>query len=458
MMKFTNLPAILSPFKPSSEPSLERDEYQFMPAFLDVTSKPPSPWARRTAFAVTSLLVLTIVWSIVGKLDIHASATGRLMVSSHSKVIQPLEQGEITHINVRDGQSVTQGEILIQLNPTGADAEYTRLAQQLLRFELEQARLLALLCNAPLESFAPPTNASQSQQAVALAYLKSEIAQTQASLLRLNTDIDVNNAQQQANLQDIQALTLLKENIQERLNARTELIKTQAISKVNLLEQQKELLEVERDIINIVAQNTVLVAQIASLKQQQQTVLAQKSNEYHQALETVNANIHQTEQEHIKASERLRIQAIKSPVSGVVQQLAVHTLGGVVTPAQALMVIVPAETSLEAEVMVLNKDIGFVVAGQVVEVKIDSFPFTKYGTISGKVLHVSGDAMQDEQLGLVFPARIAIDTDNMVIENERIKLSAGMSVLVEIKTGNRRVIEYLLSPLQQYQSEALRER
>jgi len=455
-MNLFNLKNLRSNIKQSSTHA--RDEYQFMPAFIDVTNKPPSPWTRRIAFAVTSLLVLTLVWSIVGKLDIHASANGKLMVSSHSKVIQPLEQGEIIHINVRDGQVVTKGEVLIQLNPTDAGADNTRLAQQLLRYQLEHARLSALLSDTPLESFVLPAKASLLQQAQALAYLTSEIQQTEASLSGLATDIEVNKAEQQANLLNIKALELLKNNIEERLNAVTELIKTHAISKVDLLEQQRELLEVERDIININAQNSVLAAQSASLVQQQQTVLAQKNNEYHQAIEETNANLQQTEQELIKAKDRLRTQVIKAPVSGVIQQLDVHTLGGVVTPAQALMVIVPKNANLEAEVMVLNKDIGFVTAGQVVEVKVDSFPFTKYGTISGKVLHVSTDAIQDEQLGLVFPARIEIDTDNINIEGNQVKLSAGMSVLVEIKTGNRRVIEYLLSPLQQYQSEALRER
>lgn len=156
--------------------------------------------------------------------------------------------------------------------------------------------------------------------------------------------------------------------------------------------------------------------------------------------------------------EKQRQQSLRAPVAGVIQQLAIHTLGGVVTSAQPLMVLVPENHQLELDVMVLNKDVGFVLPGQAVEVKVDSFPYTRFGTLSGEVKHISRDAMEDQQLGLVFPARIRLHSDTLMVEGKPVRLSAGMAVSVEIKTGQRRVIDYLLSPLQEYQSEAMRER
>lgn len=156
--------------------------------------------------------------------------------------------------------------------------------------------------------------------------------------------------------------------------------------------------------------------------------------------------------------EKQRQQSLRAPVTGVIQQLAIHTLGGVVTTAQPLMVLVPESHQLELDVMILNKDVGFVLPGQAVEVKVDSFPYTRFGTLSGEVKHVSRDAMEDQQQGLVFPARIRLNSDRLSVEGKSVRLSAGMAVSVEIKTGRRRVIDYLLSPLQEYQSEALRER
>ncbi|OVZ79831.1 HlyD family secretion protein [Yersinia kristensenii] len=156
--------------------------------------------------------------------------------------------------------------------------------------------------------------------------------------------------------------------------------------------------------------------------------------------------------------EQQRQQTLRAPVAGVIQQSTVHTVGGVVTSAQALMVLVPENHQLELDVMILNKDVGFVLPGQAVEVKIDSFPYTRFGTLSGEVKYISRDALEDQQQGLVFPARIRLNSDTLIVEGKPVRLSAGMAVSAEIKTGRRRVIDYLLSPLQQYQAEAMRER
>jgi len=169
----------------------------------------------------------------------------------------------------------------------------------------------------------------------------------------------------------------------------------------------------------------------------------------------------------------------------MVQQLALHTIGGVVTPAQQLMVVVPAESHREIEAMVQNRDIGFVHEGDAAEIKIDTFSFTKYGLLHGKVLSISADAIQrdkpptegagaasdkdarnnstsrtSEPSGqeLLYSARIALDTTRMQVEGRMVDLAPGMAVTIEIKTGQRRIIEYLLSPLLRYKQESLRER
>lgn len=149
---------------------------------------------------------------------------------------------------------------------------------------------------------------------------------------------------------------------------------------------------------------------------------------------------------------------LKAPVAGVVQELAVHTVGGVVSPAEKLMVIVPQDGGIEVEALVLNKDIGFVEAGHPVAVKIDSFPFTRYGTLPGKVVSVSNDAIQHEQLGLVFAARVALEKRTMNVGNRDIPLGSGMTTVTEIHTGKRTLMEFLLSPVLGRMDEAARER
>jgi hemolysin D len=181
-------------------------------------------------------------------------------------------------------------------------------------------------------------------------------------------------------------------------------------------------------------------------------------------------------QDVIKAEKRSEFQQLTAPVDGVVQQLAVHTVGGVVTPAQALLALVPIESHLEIEAMVSNQDIGFVHAGQEAEIKVQTFNFTRYGLLHGEVLSVSQDAIgrdpaqtQDKQQAdkpaaapdtqsPVYAARISLDRTEMQIEDKLVSLSPGMAVTAEIKTGERTVLSYLLSPLRKYRQESLRER
>src|SRR5690606_11326872 len=163
-------------------------------------------------------------------------------------------------------------------------------------------------------------------------------------------------------------------------------------------------------------------------------------------------------QELVKAESRGKFMSLSAPVDGVVQQLSVHTLGGVVTPAQALMAIVPKDTPVEIEVFLPNKDIGFVYPGQQVEVKFETFSFTRYGTIGGEVISVSSDAIQDERLGLVFGVRIKLAKDKIPVDGRVVSLSPGMAATVEVKIGKRRLIHYFLSPLMRYADESLRER
>ena len=149
---------------------------------------------------------------------------------------------------------------------------------------------------------------------------------------------------------------------------------------------------------------------------------------------------------------------LKSPVNGTVQQLVTHTIGGVVTAAQPIMVIVPDEDQMEVEALVQNKDIGFVKAGQEVVIKIESFPYTRYGYLTGKLKSISFDAIEDEKQGLVFAATVTLDKNHLIIDGQKINLTGGMNVTAEIKTGDRRVIDYILSPLQTKVDESMKER
>lgn len=223
-------------------------------------------------------------------------------------------------------------------------------------------------------------------------------------------------------------------------------------------DRSRERIEQERD---LATQRARLAESQAALTEAEHTRAAflaetQRSLSDRQAQATLKRQ--QLTQEGAKAAQRSRLTQLTAPVAGTVQQVAVHTEGGVVTPAQALMVIAPRDAEVTAEVVIDNKDIGFVHAGQAVTVKLETFPFTRYGTVPASVKSVTADAVPDEKRGAIFPATLTLERSSLDVDGKRVNLSPGMNVTAEIKTGQRRVIDYLLGPIQRAASESLGER
>ncbi|WP_252090981.1 HlyD family type I secretion periplasmic adaptor subunit [Pseudomonas sp. MWU13-3659] len=435
-----------------------RDEYEFQPGHLEIAERPPAPLARVVALLLSVTVVLVLGWSVFGRLDIHASAEGHLRVPGRSKVVQAHEAGEIKAIHVRDGQRVVTAEPLLELNPLGVDAELQALQAQLTVKRLQLAQAQALLEPDPLSGYQPPADVDAHQLRAAREQLRSAWAEIRANQAGLRAGLAVNHAHQRMRAGELAALEKLADNIGRRLEARRALADRHLLPRVELLEHEKEWIEVQRALAAQHAELVVLKAQAGQQQEQLESLLARVAREQQDALIAARQDIAVLEQQRIRLGLRQRQQVLRAPVDGVVQQLAVHTVGGVVQPAQPLMVIVPEGAELEAEVLVLNKDVGFVKAGQQVQVKVDAYPYTRFGTVQGTFAHVSADAVKDERLGLVFPARIQLDGSALEVAGKPMPLQAGMSVTTQIRTGSRRVIDYLLAPIQQYQSEALGER
>ena len=199
----------------------------------------------------------------------------------------------------------------------------------------------------------------------------------------------------------------------------------------------------------------------ATIRSAQQNLTAYRAEIRRNTLQEINQLTRQSEstkQELTKAKRLTALRVLTTPVAGVVEELSIATIGGIVTPAQELLKIVPNGQVLEIEAGLLNKDIGFVNTGQIAEIKIDSFPFTKYGVIDGEVTDISADAIEHKQKGLLFPLKASMKTDEINVNGKWVKLKPGMSVTVEIKTGTRRLMEFLLAPLMRGVSEGARER
>ncbi len=447
--------------KETDSPHLQPHEAQFLPAALALRDSPLHPAPRITMWLIATFTLVTVMWAVLGRVDVVATAVGKIIPNDRTKVVQPMETSVVKMIHVRDGERVKAGQVLVELDATTAAADSERLENELLTARFETLRTEAML--AALSTDEVPR--LQPMEGVDMARLSSEQTQLigqyqeyQARQRQLQSEIARRHAELQATREQVTKLLQTVPIVQQRAKDYKRLFEEHFISQHAYLEREQVRIEQEQDLASNRAKVTEIQAALAEA-QQQQTILAAETRR--QLLDSRNLSIQKAaslEQELIKAEQRNSLMRLTAPVSGTVQQLAINTVGGVVTPAQPLMVIVPADNMLEVEAMLPNKDIGFVNLGQDAEIKIETFPFTKYGTLHGSVTQVSSDAIQDEKLGLIYSTRVKLATDTIQVENKKVRLSPGMAVTVELKTGTRRVIEYFLSPLMQATSESLRER
>jgi hemolysin D len=456
------------------------DENAFLPAALEIVETPPSPVGHILAYIVIGIFSVILGWAIFGTADIVAVAPGKIVPSGRTKVIQPYETGVVRTIHVHDGQSVRAGDSLIELDSTMTDAELEHLKSDLMAARLEVARLQAVLDakEDPAAAFKPPANASTTDVDMSRRLIISQTAEQDAKI----EEIKKQQSQKEAERATIKA-TVNKINeiiplLREKVAVRKYLADKELGTRIQYLTDLQELVGQQQDALVQESRFREAGEAIAALAETRIRVTAEYQRKQIDDLAKAKQKTTGLAQDVIKAEQRIKLQDLTAPVDGVVQQLAVHTVGGVVTPAQALMVVVPRDIHLEVEAMVANRDIGFVETGQTVAIKVDTFNFTRYGLLRGKVLSVSSDAITrdlpnkaadradgsevrgSEPRGqeLVYAARVSLDNTQMQVDNKLVNLSPGMAVTVEIRTGTRRIISYLLSPLLRYNQESLRER
>lgn len=436
-------------------------ETQFLPAALALQDTPVSPAPRVAMGLIVAFLLLTLLWATFGRMDVVAVGQGKVLPSDRTKTVQPLEAATVKAIHVHDGQFVRAGEVLIELDPTAPMADADRLAAEHTAALLQLARGQALL--AALESAGAPSlpplkdvDATRRQEAVRL--LQGQYAEYQTRRERVAADI----ARREAEWRTTQALVRKLEQTLPIATKRAQdyrnLVSEAFVSNHGYLEQEQARIEMEADLAAQRNRLQEIASSLDEARAQQRALTAETRRTALDSLEQAQQRLDALAQERIKAEARGRLTRLTSPVDGTVQQLAVHTEGGVVTPAQPLMVVVPADQPLEVEAFFENKDIGFLRQGQAAEVKVETFQFTKYGTLGAELTSVSHDAISDEQRGLIYASRVRMARTSLDVDGAEVRLSPGMAVTVEVKTGQRRVIEYFLAPLLRHTDESLRER
>jgi hemolysin D len=467
------------PFK--RKPERRGDELAFLPAALEIVETPPSPIGRLLAANIILLFCLALIWSWFGTIDIVASATGKIMPSGRTKVIQPFETGVVRSIRVQDGQAVKAGDVLIELDPTVNAAERDHSQNDLVAERLNIARLRAALAAVDDREpeFVPPAGADPVLVSTQRQLLLNQVTEHRAKIAALARQQAQKEAEQATTAATIHKLEAMIPVVQQRVDIRKTLMERELSSKITYFEILQLLVEQQEELSVQKSHLTEAEAAVAAIRETRGQAAAEYRHTLSDELAKAEQKANGLAQDLIKAEQKTRLQQLTSPVDGVVQQLAIHTVGGVVTPAQALLVIVPSDSRLEIEAMVSNRDIGFVRPGQDAEIKIDTFNFTRYGLLRGEILSVSQDAIIRDQpqdrsgdrrpgtpsdssepkgQELNYSARVSLDRTKMRIDDRMVDLSPGMAVTVEIKTGSRTILDYLLSPLIRYQQDVLHER
>ena len=500
------------PQKPAAPPvsPIKGRDREFLPAALEILETPPSPLPVASMLTICGFFAAALAWAYVGKLDVHAVAPGKIETVSHAKVIQPFDSGKVAAINVTNGQHVKAGDILLELDPAeaAADADAARDARNDALAEIARRRFAVGVAadisvketaslsprgferaaiddafakagvNLGFEASIPAAvrlrqrgvlAADLNQLADQLAALDKQIAQKDATQQRLNMSIAFQND--------------LMITLNDRVKTRQDAIDLKVGTKINLYDAKEELQKSQSQLASDQGQLIETEAALSELRSEKFKTLSQFIAENENKALDASRKADDAKQALAKATAKLERTRLVAPIDGVAQQLTVTTIGQVVTTGQQLLVLAPAEGPLQVEALVANLDIGFVKMGQEAVIKVDAFPFTRFGALSGKVVRIAQQAVDETEAkramanvtsssnpapsqtsapgqpeSFVFPVTIELSQTSMKIADTEMPLNPGMTVTAEIKTDSRRVIDYLLSPLAKVGSEAMRER
>ena len=432
----------------------------FAPDLLTLQESPPSRLPRAVMLLVVVLFGLLLAWSVWARLDVVATAQGRLVPATYTKVVQPAEAGVVSEILVKDGDMVKTGVLLMRLDARMAQTDVAALEQEAMHKQLTIQRIEAELADRPFAApgGAPTHLASQ----VATQYMarrqsyQDALAQEQAALVRARAEL----AAAHEHLIKLREVLPIVRGASEK---HEQLERAGFISPLVAADRRRDLVEKAQE---LQAQLSTVNGFKAAIEQCERKVDAVRSS-YRTQLENerveILAQARRLAQDLDKTTIRKGQMDIRAPADGVVKDLAVTTPGAVVQAGALLMNIVPRDEPLLAEVMLGNEDSGFVAVGQKAHVKVAAFPFQKYGLLEGRVSHIGADASDARQSqapqppsyrALIRLARQRFDAPG----NDTLTLAPGMLLVAEIHQGERTVLEYLLSPVQKVASEAARER
>jgi len=426
------------------------DRHEFMPLLAEIEDAPLNPLGRMVFWIILVALLFFSLWMFFGRIDVVVTARGRVIPAGEVKTVQPLNTGVVRSIRVEVGDLVEEGQVLMEVDPSDIDPELASMRTETQQVELAIMRIEALLDGT---EFQPPAGYNP-----VLSRVQYDLYRAAGE--RLESQLRVKRQESQQIESQIAA--------QERTGRQAEERAKQVVRRLDRMESLHELIShdeleqirVEAGDAETARENAVygleelragllrIEREIALLRDEERGRLLGELADNRLRQSYLSGSIEQAEY-------RSRRQQITSPVKGYVAQLMFHTVGGVVTPAEKLAVIVPLDSPLLIKALVSSRDVGFISPGMKVSIKVDTFEFQKYGIIDGELTHVSKDSIEDQYTGLMYETLVRPERISLIVDGQETEITNGMGVTAEIKVGKRRIIEFFIYPLIRYLDEGI---
>ncbi|MCT4662028.1 MAG: HlyD family type I secretion periplasmic adaptor subunit [Tissierellales bacterium] len=422
---------------------------EFLPSALEIIETPESPLGKAVIWLISLILLSAITWSIFCKVDEVSIARGRVVPNGNIKVMQSLEGGSIENINVKEGQNVKAGQLLMKFDTSILEDEKDKIETALNTAKLERKLLIGTINGndekiedsngIDVESFDMQSSYNDAKDE---EYLKKQEA--------LENNIKSSVKELEREQKKLDTLNVKLRKLEDEEDKYRKLYENDGITEYQYNTKKAELdsviqeVEVQKTNIEISSQR------IASMRNQKKLSAADYNKSNMKEIVEKDKAIQQLEKELSKVNKRIEKQTIVSPIDGIVQSISENTIGGVVAAGKSIVSIVPDGSELVIEASVLNRDIGFIEVGQEAEIKFDAFPFQRYGVIEGEVVYISPDAVRDQQLGYVYKAKVRMDKNFIHIGNKDVDITPGMTVTVEAKVGERRIIDFFIPGIKSF--------
>lgn len=463
--------------KPSTSlPKVSARYVEFLPAAVEISARPTPKAVIGLIGIIFAATAAAIAWSAIARLDEFTNAVGRVRTSAPAALLQPVEAGSVVQIAVENGQRVSAGQTLLVLDDKAVRTEHAATTVALDAWKAERSRRKAAI-EAAISGQRPVDITFD--QTIPTDVADRERASLRASLAALDAAVAAKTAEtQEAHARRVRAegVKAVREKLMavltERQGMQEKLLDSAAGSRAAVLGINDQLFRVEADLVDTATQLAEIDASVERISREKRQLIEQFLDEETRGIQAAERQIEQLEKQAEGLNDRLAHFVIKAPIDGVVQQLAVTSPGQVVATGQSIAVVVPEGGPLQVEALLPSADVGFVAIGDEAVIKADAFPFTRYGTFSGRITAISDEAvaaakvlaMQDpsesgrgegigqptgipDVAGLHYILKIAPDDPKLTSTGRALSLQPGMTVRVEIKTESRSVLSFLMSPL-----------